>query len=356
VNEEAGAAGGGGTSRNLGLDQFVDSIGGRRLVVQNARWRRSRLYRLLRPYTLASEIGRADADVWIFRYAGFPFFWSLEDERCLRCSRLFIRLARRHWRGQRIILDVMDLMRHQSPNPAIVVKLDDQRFGEFERELFGFATEIWAASRGIGEHLRETYDLPPEKIKTVLNGTFPPGGGGEHPFAPPPGSFCAFYGGDLGPGWRGIEAMIESFRRCPSPSLRLVLCGVDGEWIPEYAGGDPRVLYLGSLSADQATTVATRCQVGIICQPPVGYFNENFPTKLGSYVALGLPTLCTPAKEAAEFVTAHDIGVMYGGNLGDALDRLARSPESLERFRRNLAGLRDRFTWSRIYADAFGLK
>lgn len=356
VNTAPGTATGGGSSRALALDQFVDAQGGARIMVQDSAWLRSRVRRLMRPVSLVREIARSGPDILVFRYPGFPFFWSTRRNLDLARSLVFLLLLKRvvRLRGCHVIVDMLDLVRYPSPNPDLALGVSDRLLGYLERCLFAAADELWACSEAIRHHLVETYTLPEENVRIVLNGSFRDDGPGAGvPEAISGESFNFFYAGDLARGWRGAEIMLDAFvAKITDGSARLILCGTNGEWI---AGcyPDSRIVNLGPLLAQEVSAVGRMCHVGLIPQPECGYYHLAFPAKLGLYLALGLPVVTSCAKEAADFVQGHGLGVVASAEaFGEGMRDIMADRGMLQRYRQAAAELSEAFYWDNIYGSA----
>jgi glycosyltransferase involved in cell wall biosynthesis len=306
----------------------------------------------LRPYTLAAEIRRASADTVIFRYAGFPFFWGLDDNRMLARAHRFVRQLRSLLSGRRIILDILDLVRHESPDPQFEVRLDPQRFLQFEQDLFALPTEIWACSYRIAKEIEREYGVSAQAIKVVLNGNFREP---QHDPAPLEGTVHFAYAGDLSQGWRGNEITLDGFTAENGPKVSdLILCGIGGEWVPRQYP-NPRIRYLGSLPAPEVGQAIARARVGVIPHPPHGYYHLAFPTKLGLYINLGMAILTTNAEEPADFVTRQGLGIVVPPDeFGQAMRWLEQNPAEVAKFQKKALILRESFFWDNIYRSAFG--
>lgn len=356
MNALAGTATGGGSSRTLALDQFVDKQGGSRIIVQDAQWCTDRCRRALRPISLCRDILRAKPDVVLFRYPGFPFFWSLDRGTDLVRSTLFLLALRRLTQRKKVcvVVDVLDLLRFPSPNPDLQLGLDDRGLERFERMLFGYADGIWACSHAIGDHLATVYDIPEDRVQVVLNGSFResagvPGGNDHTDY----GKFSFFYAGDLAQGWRGTEIMLDGFvNGVKDRSARLVLCGTGGEWIARSVS-DERIMNLGVLTAQEAAMAGRNCSVGLIPQPESGYYHMAFPTKLGLYITLGLPVITTCAREAASFVRANGLGLVApAGDFGTHMQRLMDDVPLFRTCQAAARSMSEAFYWDSIYPAA----
>lgn len=357
VNLDSGVVTGGGSSRIRALDDFVDSHDGQRIVVQDWAWHRNRAYRLMRPLSLLRQVRLAKPDALILRYPGFPFFWSIEGNVALLRGLFFLNMLRRVKSRQRfgVAVDILDLLRYPSPNPDMKLELSDKWLGFFEQRLLDLADETWACSRAIGKHLAETYHISEDRVRVVLNGNF------RHEASPdalperiPEGGVRFFYAGDLAPGWRGTELMIDAFlSEAAQHDAWLILCGANGDWIRQ-SYPDQRVINLGVLSPSGVAAAGRQCQAGLIPQPEEGYYHLAFPTKLGLYLTLGLAVVTTRAREAAEFVEENGVGVVTSAeDLGKTLADIARDPDSLYKYRTKAAEMGEAFYWDNIYAKAF---
>lgn len=357
VNTQASPATDGGTSRNLALNAFVDSQGGIRIAVQDDAWRASRARRQMRPVSLTAEIRRLRPDVLVFRYPGFPFFWSLDRDLDLLRSLAFLGMLRAALAGSgcRMVIDLCDLIRFPSPDTGITLHLNDRLLAAFERRFFGSADEIWACSEGFGRHIADTYGVAWRSFRLALNGNFRECGDAP---APPEeaveGSFRFFYAGDLGRGWRGVETMLDGFvSEVSDPSARLVLCGANGGWIAGHYS-DRRIVYLGKLTSMEASAIGRQCHVALIPQPEHQYFHLSFPTKLGFYMTLGLPVITTPLREPARFVEKHGVGLAAPPEeFGRQMRRLVELRHEVEAFCSAAVGLSESFYWDSIYGAAF---
>jgi glycosyltransferase involved in cell wall biosynthesis len=351
----------GGHARTLALDQWVDSVGGDRIVIQDQRWGQSRAFRYARPVILAREIAEIAPDLLVFRYPACPFFMHQERNADVVRAVWFLWLLRRHAlsKGVRLVVDMTDLFRDWGGE-----KLNDRLLGLLERSVYGSADEVWACAAPMGQYITDKYNLPPDRARTVRNGNFRRAK--VHVAAAdevPAGKLSFLYAGDLRNGVRNIQTILDGFvKHVRSADARLVVCGGHGEWIPD-AVNDSRVLYLGLLPPEALNAVGERCSMGLIPQIEEGYLHLVEPTKLGLYMTLRLPVLTSRCKAMMAFIEEHKCGLVAPFDaFGEALNRIAEDPQVLMECRVD-PELAESFYWDRIYGDAlkgfcerFGLK
>lgn len=118
---------------------------------------------------------------------------------------------------------------------------------------------------------------------------------------------------------RRIDVLIEALAlvRRVQPAARLVLIGgandaADVERLKELAGalavGDA-VQILPAMSRAAAWRVASSARLGVSPIPPGRLYEVSSPTKLGEYMALGLPVVATPIPDQVRMIEASGAGV-----------------------------------------------
>lgn len=334
------------TARMVALRSFVERHGGSTLEVQDERWHASRWRRLARPLTLMREIAGTMPDVVVLQYPNCPFFWSMDSRVGVRRSLMFARALRR-WcsrRGVSIVLDYRDMIEPEQMN------VPPELFRRFQAEVFGSADAIWASSPGYARHAQERFGLDAAKIQIVLNGAFAVDC--EEPAASD-GRVRFVYSGDLRPGDRGIEQMLEAVSACADVNCEFVFCGPKGEWVNSRPGSG-NVRLLGELPRSEVMRLLRSCDVGLLPLPRSDYFDINFPTKLGEYVSTGLAVLGTDATVAADYVNSNRIGVSAPfEKWPEAIRGLAADRELLARYRAESAARSNGMLWDNLYDGAY---
>lgn len=219
-----------------------------------------------------------------------------------------------------------------------------------ERLIFRMASEIWVTSAAFTDYLVNERSVNPIKIKVVINGSE------RHQDIPPAlvkDSRVRFlYAGNLSRDW-GVDEVVATFGEAP-PGTELILCGANGDWLKGESAINPRIRYLGWLSARETIGVAKGCDIGIIPYRPDRVSDQVFPTKLALYITCGLATLATGGTESARIVTEARVGLAYEiGRLAEYIVRLTKDEELRINYQRNCQRIAEEYYWDSIFGKAF---
>lgn len=341
----------GGGSREEALASFLAARGAQRIVVQDEAFRGSRRGRLVRSTRLLREVEKAQPDLVVMNYPAYPLFWQFKATRYSVESLLF---AERLWRlagkrGFRVVIDVMDVPVFQYEDLGFRMEMRPGMMKRFDRFLFNRADMLWVCSESLVSVISREYGVPSSRMLAVLNGYV------ERPAweaEKDTGCIRFGYAGSLNRE-RGIEPVLESFAACEHRDMELHLCGRAGDWIGEMFN-DPRVVYHGELTDEEASKVMSACDVGLIPYPEHGYYNLAFATKLGFYLGQGLPVLCSNAAETAGHVKRLGVGVCRPiDKFGEAMAEIARRRDYVAAWRERVLKVRGEFSWPNIYGHAF---
>lgn len=340
----------GGTNREGALQRFLASMGARHIVVMDETFVRSRIRRPLRPVRLIREIRQSTPDLVVLCYPSYPFFWQYKVTRYFCASVLFTAALRRaaDKQGFAVVVDVADVPAFQYEDLGFQLEMGCRTLGWFDRFILRRADYLWMCSESIARCVQERYGIDESRLITALNGYQVE----LQPAVDDDSAGLKFaYAGSLNRE-RGIEILIESFLLGGMDHCELHLCGPYGDWIPEKYK-DRRLVCHGSLSDEQASVALSGCHVGLIPYPEKGYYHLAFATKLPFYLGLGMPVLCSNARETASHVQRLGVGLCWGiDDFGSALRHVARNRDQIGSWRRRVLEVRGDFSCSRIYAKA----
>lgn len=221
-----------------------------------------------------------------------------------------------------------------------------------ERCLFRWADRLWFNSEVSAELICGRFGVPLDKASVVPNGALV----AERSARPAnDGRFRFVYAGALLPDSHGVRQLIEEFAKVADDRARLVLCGPEGGWIPGYLAEhpDPRVEYLGVLTAEEAQALLARCDMGILAGDRNSYHSTGFPGKLGAYLAAGIPVLSLVEGDAARIIRRHGNGMLCEpAALATTMAHVASDSTRYEQLRAASRALEDGYSWEAIYAAA----
>jgi len=341
----------GGVNREEALAAFLSARGSVRLIVQDARFKRDQVGRLLRLRRLMREIDLVAPEIVVLNYPAYPFFWQHTVTKYYKMSLAFTRRLRR-WansHGAQVIIDVMDLPLYQYEDVGLPMDMSTEDFRAFDQKVLGSADRLWVCSHHLSELTTEQYGVPSERICSVVNGS-------NACFATTDptkqGPFKFVYCGSLLK-HRGVEQMIRDFVDCRLENVELHLAGADGDWIPG-AFSNSGIVYHGSLTDSAACELAAKCEVGCIYYPQKGYYHLAFATKLALYVCCGVPVLCTDVAETGGAVRAMGVGrVVDIADYGRGMREMASDPATRKSYETALRAAAAKLSWNAIYADAW---
>lgn len=340
----------GGTHREAALAGFLASRGAGRIVVQDNEFKRSRKGRVGRLERLLGEIADQRPDAVVLCYPSYPFFWQHRVTPYLGLSVLFAsRLkALAHRMGFKIIIDVMDLPVFQYKDLGFRLEMRPGTQQLFDRFVFNHADYLWVCSGALTEVIERVYGIERSRLIVALNGY---GNELEPARDKATGTLKLAYGGSLNQE-RGIGRVVEAFFAGGVEDGELHLCGPYGEWITDECK-DPRIVYHGSLSDAEAGKVLSGCDIGLIPYPESGYYHLAFATKLPFYLGLGLPVLCSQARETAAHVNRLGVGLCWKmDDFARAFAYLAANRNEIDKWRERVYEVRGELAWSSIYARA----
>lgn len=339
----------GGSHREEALADFLASRGARRLVVQDSVFGSSKWQRVARLSRLKREMREAAPDLVVLNYPACPFLWQHKVGYYFASSVVLLRWLRHEAtrRGFKIVIDVMDLPVFQHRDLGYELQMRDSTLARFDRFVFGQADAIWVCSGLIAGLIHEHYGVPEARLITALNGHKM----GSVPLRDTHEGVRFAYAGSMN-SERGIAPAIEAFLAGAAPDSELHLCGPFGDWIPGRFD-DPRIVYHGALTDADACAALAACDVGLIPYPERGYYHVAFATKLPFYLNLGLPVLCSAARETASYVEKLGIGMWRDiDSFATAFSEISRNPGVVDEWRGNVLAAREEFDWSYIYSRA----
>lgn len=339
-----------GNVREWALMLWAQRRGAEIWTIQDADYLSKRVRRLLALPLLLARMWKRPRSIVLLGYPAFPFFWSLESTGQLLRSLAFIVGCKivGVLRRQHVIIDIMDLIRYQHVDLHYEVRLPKWLFRLFDCFVYHLASELWVCSSGIADQIRKEMRWGRGRVRTVENGTFPSefdvsGTSDAHT----PRIFM--YAGQCYR-TRGIDQLIDEFRKCGRADVELRFCGGGGEWIEEYAS-DPRVSYLGRLSHDACAKAVSEIDVGVVFQPQGFYYDMVFPTKLPLYIGRGKPVIATDNPELARAVQAKGVGLVVSRDeIASAIDSM--TAERMLPYAARCRELRDGAYWNSIYDQA----
>lgn len=128
----------------------------------------------------------------------------------------------------------------------------------------------------------------------------------------------ALYVGDVRAS-RGLFAMLAALASAPQWSLRVVgpVAPADEERLAQVLADDPdlarRVELTGRLAPRQAWADAPSAWCGLLLLTDTPAFRQALPSKVGEYLACGLPVVTTDLPRQAALVREHGAGVIVTG-------------------------------------------
>lgn len=93
----------------------------------------------------------------------------------------------------------------------------------------------------------------------------------------------------------GIANLVEAFRKVSQPETRLLICGAGSgkSYVEDASYEDPRIIYLGRISPEEARCIQSKATLLINPRQNVGeYTKYSFPSKTMEYLASGTPVVC----------------------------------------------------------------
>lgn len=207
--------------------------------------------------------------------------------------RSFVRLVlNRAVKNNMLTIEINDLIYEQGIDLGDEINETASSYQKFifshDKLRFIFASQLMA------DYAAEKYGLKKKNLQTVINGA--PTFNADIVYdlkVADHGKIKYIYAGTLNKG-RDIEKLIEVFAE--SPTVELILIGIEGDWIGEFNYSN--IHYLGQFDEEVALAVAAQCDVGIIpYNEDKLYYNICYPTKNSFYIAAGLPILSTPLQE-----------------------------------------------------------
>lgn len=341
----------GGTHRGEALARFLTSQGAARFTVQDDGFRRDKAGKVHRLTRLLGEITEAQPELVVLSYPSYPFYWQHKVTPYFLMSLAFAAMLRREAdrRGFRVVVDIMDLPAFQFADLGFSLEMRPATLQRFDRFIFSHADTLWVCSESIARMVRENYGIDDSRIVVALNGHQMHCRPVDKP--DPPATLKFAYAGSLNRE-RGIASTIEAFLKGGGPDTELHLCGPYGEWIAgEYS--DPRIVHHGALTDEQAGDTLANCDIGLVPYPERGYYHVAFATKLPFYLALGMPVLCSNARESSHHVNRLGVGLCWPmDDFGSAFAYLSRSRGQVRDWREQVLRVRSELSWSSIYSRA----
>lgn len=336
----------------IALCELVERKRGRVIVVQNERWKKSKIIRALRPFTVIREIAAVEPQIVITQYPTYPFFWSLDRPRDIKRSIAFTRMLRRYCdrTGAKFVLDYGDQIYGSQ------LSVPEELFSRFEHMVFTSPDALWCHSPALSNLVSLRYHTESKLVQTVLNGSFWIADFSEN-HASESDTLKLVYAGDLKQHVRGIEDLLGVIAKVTDPGCRFFVCGHNGGWLKDSLTQN-NIEYLGELPRSQVHRLLASCDVGLIARPVTGRqsigYDFVFPAKLPEYVCAGLAILCADSKATADFVRQHRLGLVAPfEDWPEAIRKFIQDREFLQRCKENARALAPEMLWDRIYDKAF---
>jgi glycosyltransferase involved in cell wall biosynthesis len=287
--------------------------------------------------------------------------------RDLRTARLAAGPA--HAVGARLLVEVHGLPSFevaQRAGRAILPESEVGRLRALEQDVFDRADHIVTITECARQLVIKEYSIPPERVRTVPDGTriptsYPPlsraageGAGGRGPKCPP----AVYYVGQLYP-WKGAGLVVDVAAR--APEARFVIVG----GMPNGARGDPDVDVLARRAREAGAAnvqlrgylpyarVADELRAARIAllplpdEPVARYFTS--PLKLFDYMGAGLPIVASDLPALREVLRQEDNALLARpGNpdaFAEAVRRLLHEPALAERLGRQARADVERYSW-----------
>ena len=161
-----------------------------------------------------------------------------------------------------------------------------------------------------------------------------------------PGQFCLVYAGGI-IGSRDLQPLVEHARSHPDDLVIVAGSGDAVDQLERAAEGVENFRMLGWLP-DPANLLAAADALYYAIKPEHPYAKHAAPNNLYQAIALGVPLVYREQGELALVGAQHRIGVAFhdSATFDAAIDTLRDAGENAA-IRTGLAGLRDRFRWSR---------
>ena len=149
------------------------------------------------------------------------------------------------------------------------------------------------------------------------------------------GCFTVVYTGRLDRRY-GVLDLVESLEYLGDRDIRLALCG-DGDSVGAVAAAsrrDPRIVYAGQVSREEAVAWQRRADVLVNPRPGVADFTRySFPSKILEYLDAGKPVLAHPSDGTPAEYDEHLVYISAPGPeaLARAIERVMAMPEDERR-------------------------
>lgn len=283
------------------------SGGGRREVIEGARWMGREIARLLRDRSR----------YLLFIYPQLPILAHVGDPALMAAARRAYQAlrARRALTRQRIIVIVehlpVEMARGLEMAGGQAARIDEKRVRAIESTVFRSAHRL-IAPEGLAEALRERHHVPAERLRTFRRNIYLPGfsAAEDPPIEFESGTVNFFYSGTVDPHVApNFREMLRAIRNAPDTRLHVCGPGRDAvrEWLEEL--DVPNVRHHGRLGVAEHDWLASRCDVGLILYPTDNPYNHLIPTmKYSAYLANGLAVLSTDLRRVAENIRADGVG------------------------------------------------
>lgn len=256
-------------------------------------------------------------------------------------------LVRSNWEAKR-----HSLLDYAVRNPAAVTAVEKYCVPRVDRTLVVIEES--------GERLVRDLGVSRERIDVVSN--TPPRARAEHALRPMRDTNRPLELVYLGifevP--RGIGEMLDALavlrnRGADQPKVRLTLVG-DGrdmaifrEQAARLALTPNEVDFRGFLPHDEALSIVSKADVGIVPHHAVEAWNTTIPNKLFDYMAAGLAVITSDAAPAARIVRTTGAGEVFragdGSDLAGAIDRLADPQRCMAAAHAGQQAILDRYHW-----------
>lgn len=143
---------------------------------------------------------------------------------------------------------------------------------------------------------------------------------------------CISYIGNMDLTKDSVDDIIKAFSRIVSdnPELTLRLYGNPDDKsketivrLIEELGLQNKALLMGRIPSDEVPKAISESMIMVSAQPDTRRAEGGFPTKLGEYLAMGVPTVMSDVGENSQYVTERDCYFVDPGNIKDYANTLS---------------------------------
>ncbi len=249
-----------------------------------------------------------------------------------------------------IVLDI-----HDTIEQAQVIGMGRSTLNwDLESYCFRKATLILALNSPMWNHLKDKYQIPPDKRVIIVPNAYEEGFRELFPdtYKSVPNRFNICYLGGLTKN-RGIEILVKASKELHKkyPYIKLYLFGSYGEGLTQELKDTINMCdFIDRRQIPRKDLPGALNEVDLFVMPydpRESYMNFSSPTKLFEYIGTGKPILCTKCESLLE-IGEHG-GIIYvdydAADLEKEAEMLILNPEIREELSRELFKIRPQHTW-----------